>query len=74
LCHDEVTVLDAVSVVLLLDTSMDSNGSLVASTNPLHTTFPEDPTRDYLREAEAVLRGSLLPWRVEILKILKNSG
>ena len=29
MCREEVTVLDAVTVVLLLDTSMDSNGSLV---------------------------------------------
>ena len=58
MCHKEVTVLDAVTAVLLLDTSMDSNGSLVAAKNPLHSTFPDNPTEDYLREAKTVLTGS----------------
>ena len=57
MAHEEVTVLDAVAVILLLDTSMDSNGSLVAATNPLHSSFPENPTQEYLRDAEAVLTG-----------------
>ena len=57
MAHEEVTVLDAVAVILLLDTSMDSNGSLVAASNPLHSSFPENPTQEYLRDAEAVLTG-----------------
>ena len=65
MAHEEVTVLDAVTVILLLDTSMDSNGSLVAATNPLHTSFPENPTKEYLRDAEAILTGlNFLCWHL----------
>ena len=63
MCHEEVTVFDAVSVVYLLETSMDSNGSLIAAANPLHTSFPDNPSIQYLKEAEAILTG----WVFEIL-------
>jgi hypothetical protein len=57
MCHEEVSVLDAVTVVLLLDTSMDSNADFVSGSNPLHSTFPDDPTKDYLISAEKILTG-----------------
>jgi hypothetical protein len=40
-----------------LDTSIDSSGSVVAAANPLHSVFPDDPTADYLRDAERILAG-----------------
>jgi len=57
MCHGEVTVFDAVSVVYLLETSMDSNGSILSSANPLHSSFPENPTYQYLKDAEMILKG-----------------
>ena len=57
MCHEEVTVFDAVTVVLLLDTSMDSTSDFKAPTNPLHSMFPDDATQDYLQNAQKVLTG-----------------
>ena len=59
MCRNEVTVFDAVTVTVLLDTSIDSNAGLEfeMSSDTLHSAFPDDPTSDYLKSAEKILTG-----------------
>lgn len=57
-----MTVFDAVTAVTLLNTSIDSNAgfNFEMSSDPLHTTFPVDPTSDYLQNAKKILTGLLI--------------
>ena len=42
----EVTVIDAVVVVTLMESSMLS-AALISADNALHSTFPQDPMKEY---------------------------
>ena len=53
LCHEEVAVIDAVTAVQLLDSSMASASNLI------HSMAPDNPTQDYLDTAEAILAGKI---------------
>ena len=55
----QVTVFDAVTAVTLLNTSIDSDAGFEMPSGPLHTTFPTDPTADYLKSAQNILTGLL---------------
>ena len=47
--RQEVTVQDAIVAVSLVESSMQ-NSALLAGTNALHTSFPNDPNDDYKRQ------------------------
>ncbi|MBN3303256.1 MCM9 helicase, partial [Amia calva] len=54
--RDTVTVEDAVSVVSVMECSMQG-GSLLGDVNALHTSFPDDPCKQYRMQCELVLEG-----------------
>lgn len=49
--RDEVTVMDAIVVVTLMESSMMS-AALISSDNCLHSTFPNDPMAEYQRQSK----------------------
>ncbi|XP_074650251.1 uncharacterized protein LOC141905312 [Tubulanus polymorphus] len=53
-CHSEVTVLDAITAVLLMESSMQGT-ALLGGVNALHTSFPEDAEAEYIKQAEIIL-------------------
>ncbi|KAG8276707.1 DNA helicase mcm9 [Homalodisca vitripennis] len=53
--REEVTVLDAIVTVALIESSMQST-ALIGQVNILHTSFPKDPVDEYARQAELILR------------------
>lgn len=47
--RDKVTILDAVVVVTLMESSMLS-AALISADNALHSSFPRDPMTAYLQQ------------------------
>ena len=56
MARSEVTIQDAVMAVLLLESSCASS-SLTQGGNVLHSSFPEDPIREYKAQARKILSG-----------------
>ena len=56
MARSEVTIQDAVTAVLLLESSCASS-SLSQGGNVLHSSFPEDPIREYKSQARMILSG-----------------
>ncbi|XP_070543644.1 uncharacterized protein [Ptychodera flava] len=54
MCHDEVTVMDAVVAVSLMESSMQG-AALLGGVNALHTSFPEHPEEEYRTQVELIL-------------------
>ncbi|KAK2517967.1 Mcm9 [Columba livia] len=52
--RDTVTVEDAVTVVSVMESSMQG-GALLGGINALHTSFPEDPMAQYRTQCELIL-------------------
>ncbi|NXL84686.1 MCM9 helicase, partial [Alectura lathami] len=52
--RDTVTLEDAVTVVSVMESSMQG-GALLGAINALHTSFPEDPTAQYRAQCELIL-------------------
>ena len=50
----QVTVIDAVVVVTLMESSMLS-AALISADNALHSTFPEDPMKEYQNQGYLTL-------------------
>ncbi|NWR57313.1 MCM9 helicase, partial [Bucorvus abyssinicus] len=61
--RDTVTVEDAVTVVSVMESSMQG-GALLGGINALHTSFPEDPMAQYRTQCELVLE------RLELQELL----
>ncbi|KFO90282.1 DNA helicase MCM9, partial [Buceros rhinoceros silvestris] len=61
--RDTVTVEDAVTVVSVMESSMQG-GALLGGINALHTSFPEDPMAQYRTQCELILE------RLELQEIL----
>ena len=55
--HKGVTICDAISAIVLLEVSYESNASFLQNVNPLHTMFPRDPTEEYSIQAKYILEG-----------------
>lgn len=49
--REEVTILDAVVVVTLMESSMQS-AALISADNCLHSSFPLDPMLEYRRQSK----------------------
>ncbi|XP_077018881.1 DNA helicase MCM9 isoform X2 [Tamandua tetradactyla] len=52
--RDTVTLEDAVTVVAVMESSMQG-GALLGGVNALHTSFPENPLEQYRRQCELIL-------------------
>nr|XP_033793111.1 DNA helicase MCM9 isoform X1 [Geotrypetes seraphini]XP_033793112.1 DNA helicase MCM9 isoform X1 [Geotrypetes seraphini]XP_033793113.1 DNA helicase MCM9 isoform X1 [Geotrypetes seraphini]XP_033793114.1 DNA helicase MCM9 isoform X1 [Geotrypetes seraphini]XP_033793115.1 DNA helicase MCM9 isoform X1 [Geotrypetes seraphini] len=52
--RDNVTVEDAITVVSVMESSMQG-GALLGGVNALHTSFPENPTEQYRVQCELLL-------------------
>ncbi|KAM5263502.1 DNA helicase MCM9 isoform 1-T1 [Ctenodactylus gundi] len=52
--RDTVTLEDAVTVVSVMESSMQG-GALLGGVNALHTSFPENPQEQYQRQCELIL-------------------
>ncbi|ORX92913.1 MCM-domain-containing protein [Basidiobolus meristosporus CBS 931.73] len=52
---DQVTIMDAVVVVTLLEASMQSS-ALLGPTSTLHAAFPKDPEEEYFKQEKVILR------------------
>ncbi|UJR36740.1 hypothetical protein I4U23_029455 [Adineta vaga] len=62
LCFSQhVTVLDAVIAVLLMEASLNGCGKLIDKMNALHTTFAEQPEKEYEGHVHLVLDWLNLP-------------
>jgi DNA helicase MCM9 len=55
--REEVTVMDAVVVVTLMESSMQS-AALISADNCLHSSFPSDAMMEYQRQSKQ--------WRIKI--------
>lgn len=53
--HQEVTVMDAIIAVTLVETSMH-NDAIMPNISTLHTAFPKNPMEDYWKQLDGVLR------------------
>lgn len=53
--RDTVTLEDAVTVVSVMESSMQG-GALLGGVNALHTSFPENPLEQYQRQCELILQ------------------
>ena len=82
--HSEVTIMDAITAVMLLEmtsiTYSDEGSFSMPRLIPditclLHTTFPDDPAAEYSLAAETILQGLKLSdlWEKE-MKRMKNEG
>ncbi|KAI4539439.1 hypothetical protein MG293_010831 [Ovis ammon polii] len=58
--RDTVTLEDAVTVVSVMESSMQG-GALLGGVNALHTSFPENPLEQYQRQCELILEKLELP-------------
>ncbi|KAB0346488.1 hypothetical protein FD754_011345 [Muntiacus muntjak] len=58
--RDRVTLEDAVTVVSVMESSMQG-GALLGGVNALHTSFPENPLGQYQRQCELILEKLELP-------------
>ncbi|NWR74942.1 MCM9 helicase, partial [Centropus unirufus] len=58
--RDTVTVEDAVTVVSVMESSMQG-GALLGGINALHTSFPENPVAQYRAQCELILEQLELP-------------
>ena len=67
----DVGVEDAVSAVLLLESSTESSSSLIRGHNILHSGFPADPLSEYKSQARLILTGLGLNdiWQQELERI-----
>ena len=54
--HAEVSICDAIHSILLLELSFDAHPIYLSETNPLHTSFPQNPTKEYATQAEYILK------------------
>nr|XP_006626499.1 PREDICTED: DNA helicase MCM9 isoform X3 [Lepisosteus oculatus] len=74
--RDTVTVEDAVTVISVMECSMQG-GSLLSNINALHTSFPDDPCEQYRMQCEIMLEmlglKHLLNKELERLHRLKSS-
>ncbi|KAG7460988.1 hypothetical protein MATL_G00204800 [Megalops atlanticus] len=75
--RDTVTVEDAVVVVSVMECSMQG-GALLGDVNALHTSFPDDPSKQYRTQCEILLEGlgltNLLKKELDRLSRLQNKG
>ncbi|XP_053138974.1 DNA helicase MCM9 isoform X2 [Hemicordylus capensis] len=58
--RDTVTVEDAITVVSVMESSMQG-GALLGGVNALHTSFPENPVEQYRMQCELILEKLELP-------------
>ncbi|XP_064653279.1 DNA helicase MCM9-like [Lineus longissimus] len=70
MCHDEVTLQDAIVAVTLMESSMQG-AALLGGVNALHTSFPNDPEAEYKVQAEMILGrlGLLDLWHEEAVRL-----
>ncbi|XP_077994349.1 uncharacterized protein LOC144448073 [Glandiceps talaboti] len=54
MCHQEVTVMDAVVAVSIMESSMQG-AALLGGINALHTSFPEQPEEEYKVQVQLIL-------------------
>uniref|UniRef100_A0A8C9HT33 DNA helicase MCM9 n=1 Tax=Piliocolobus tephrosceles TaxID=591936 RepID=A0A8C9HT33_9PRIM len=75
--RDTVTLEDAVTVVSVMESSMQG-GALLGGVNALHTSFPENPGEQYQRQCELILEKlelqSLLSEELRRLERLQNQN
>ncbi|KAM6181810.1 DNA helicase MCM9 [Erethizon dorsatum] len=73
--RDTVTLEDAVTVVSVMESSMQG-GALLGGVNALHTSFPENPRAQYQQQCELILERlelqSLLSEELQRLERLQN--
>ncbi|KAG8510930.1 DNA helicase MCM9 [Galemys pyrenaicus] len=75
--RDTVTLEDAITVVSVMESSMQG-GALLGGVNALHTSFPENPLKQYQRQCELILEKleltNLLNEELTRLERLQNQG
>ncbi|XP_074043556.1 DNA helicase MCM9 [Macrotis lagotis] len=75
--RDTVTLVDAITVVSVMESSMQG-GALLGGVNALHTSFPENPLEQYQMQCEMILEKlelqSLLSEELRRLDRLKNQN
>ncbi|KFO24448.1 DNA replication licensing factor MCM9 [Fukomys damarensis] len=75
--RDTVTLEDAVTVVSVMESSMQG-GALLGGLNALHTAFPEDPQAQYQQQCRLILERlelqGLLSEELQRLERLQNEG
>ncbi|XP_001379759.3 DNA helicase MCM9 [Monodelphis domestica] len=75
--RDTVTLVDAITVVSVMESSMQG-GALLGGVNALHTSFPENPLEQYQMQCEMILEKlelqSLLSEELRRLERLKNQN
>eukprot|EP00730_Choanoeca_flexa_P007830 TRINITY_DN12397_c3_g2_i1.p1 TRINITY_DN12397_c3_g2~~TRINITY_DN12397_c3_g2_i1.p1 ORF type:complete len:927 (+),score=270.91 TRINITY_DN12397_c3_g2_i1:144-2783(+) len=54
MCHGEVSLVDAVVAVTVMESSMQG-AALLGASSPLHSAFPSDPEAEYLRQEQLIL-------------------
>ncbi|KAM8999408.1 DNA helicase MCM9 isoform X1 [Sarcophilus harrisii] len=75
--RDTVTLVDAITVVSVMESSMQG-GALLGGVNALHTSFPENPLEQYQMQCEMILEKlelqNLLTEELRRLDRLKNQN
>ncbi|XP_035977143.2 DNA helicase MCM9 isoform X1 [Halichoerus grypus] len=75
--RDTVTLEDAVTAVSVMESSMQG-GALLGGVNALHTSFPENPLKQYQRQCELILEKlelhNLLSEELRRLERLQNQS
>ncbi|XP_043818265.1 LOW QUALITY PROTEIN: DNA helicase MCM9 [Dromiciops gliroides] len=75
--RDTVTLVDAITVVSVMESSMQG-GALLGGVNALHTSFPENPLEQYQMQCEMILEKlelqNLLSEELRRLDRLKNQN
>ncbi|XP_068933059.1 DNA helicase MCM9 isoform X1 [Petaurus breviceps papuanus] len=75
--RDTVTLVDAITVVSVMESSMQG-GALLGGVNALHTSFPDNPLEQYQMQCEMILEKlelqSLLSEELRRLDRLKNQN
>ncbi|EDQ88886.1 uncharacterized protein MONBRDRAFT_32709 [Monosiga brevicollis MX1] len=73
MCHGEVTLMDAVVAVTIIESSMQG-ASLLGACSPLHSCFPDDAEAEYLAQEALVLEKLGFPDLLGTTRLQTNQG